>query len=136
MENTVCSSCTKGGKCYWCEKTKSCHTYPFFGFVPHNCPANQWYYKECDVQLAIFIILFPLIIILIALVVFYFCLRYCYYRKRVLKVPLFEKTGLYEKKQGKKVYFMGADDEDEEIRSEQIRKKYKLPAEKEPLIAP
>eukprot|EP00795_Rhopilema_esculentum_P013327 gene13327-4173_t len=132
-----CSSCTKRGKCFWCEKTKSCHIYPFFGYIPHNCPANMWYYKECDVQLAIFIILFPLLMILLCMVVFYFCLRFCYYRKKMLKVQLFEKPELFERRKGKKVYFVGGDEEDdEESRSEQIRKKYNLPHEKEPLISP
>jgi len=133
---TSCASCTKKGKCYWCEKTKSCHIYPFFGFIPHNCPTNMWYYKECDVQLAIFIILFPLLMILLSMGIFYVCLRYCYYRRRTLKVQLFEKPEIFEQKKGKKVYFVGGDDEDEELRSEQIRKKYNLPQEKEPLITP
>ena len=133
-----CKSCTNQGKCFWCEKTKSCHIYPFFGYIPHNCPANMWYYKECDVQLAIFIILFPLLMILISMVIFYFCLRFCYYKKRTLKVQLFEKPELFERRKGKKVYFVGGDedDDDDESRSEQIRKKYNLPHEKEPLISP
>eukprot|EP00794_Sanderia_malayensis_P017516 gene17516-19266_t len=103
LAQSDCKSCTGKGKCYWCEKTKSCHTYPFFGFIPHNCPANMWYYKECD---------------------------------RMLKVQLFEKPELFEKRKGKKVYFVGGDDEDDESRTEQIRKKYNLPHEKEPLISP
>ena len=74
--------------------------------------------------------------ILLSMVIFYFCLRYCYYRKRTLKVQLFEKADLFERRKGKKVYFVGGDEEDDESRSEQIRKKYNLPHEKEPLIAP
>ena len=68
--------------------------------------------------------------------IFYVCLRYCYYRRKTLKVQLFEKPEIFEKRKGKKVYFVGGDDEDEESRSEQIRKKYNLPQEKEPLISP
>lgn len=52
-------------------------------------------------------------------------------------MQLFEKPEIFERKKGKKVYFVGGDDdEDEELRSEQIRKKYNLPHEKEPLITP
>lgn len=80
----------------------------------------------------------PLIIILLAMITFYFCLKYCYYRKKILRVPLFERPGVFDYRKDKKVYFVNPEDEDsqDEIQAETIRKKYRLPAEKAPLIDP
>eukprot|EP00111_Clytia_hemisphaerica_P015700 TCONS_00046362-protein len=132
-----CKQCVENDKCYWCDVSKSCHTYPFFGYVPHSC-GGDWYVKQCDVQLAVIIIVLPLIIILLAMVTFYFCLKYCYYRRKVLRVPLFEKPGVFDYRKDKKVYYVNPEDEssDTELAAEKIRKKYRLPVEREPLIDP
>ncbi|XP_004207854.3 uncharacterized protein LOC101235491 [Hydra vulgaris] len=132
-----CKKCVSNEKCYWCEQSKSCHTYPFFGFLPQSCEGD-WYVKQCDVQLAVVVIVLPLMIILIALITFYFCLKYCYYRKKVLRVPLFEKPGVFDYRKDKKVYYVNPDDESstDEFAAEKFRKKFRLPMEREPLIDP
>jgi len=132
-----CKGCVANEKCYWCDVSKSCHTYPFFGYVPPSC-GGDWYVKQCDVQLAVIIIVLPLIIILLAMVTFYFCLKYCYYRRKVLRVPLFERPGVFDYRKDKKVYYVNPEDEssDTEMAAEKIRKKYRLPVEREPLIDP
>lgn len=132
-----CKKCVENNKCYWCDVSKSCHTYPFFGYVPQSC-GGDWYVKQCDVQLAVIIIVLPLIIILLAMVTFYFCLKYCYYRRKILRVPLFEKPGVFDYRKDKKVYYVNPEDEssDTEMAVEKIRKKYRLPVEREPLIDP
>ena len=137
LEFKHCKLCVEDEKCYWCDVSKSCHTYPFFGYIPQSC-GGDWYVKQCDVQLAVIVIVLPLIIILLAMITFYFCLKYCYYRKKILRVPLFERPGVFDYRKDKKVYFVNPEDEDsqDEIQAETIRKKYRLPAEKAPLIDP
>lgn len=132
-----CKQCVADDKCYWCDVSKSCHTYPFFGYVPQSC-GGDWFVKQCDVQLAVIIIVLPLIMILLALVTFYFCLKYCYYKRKVLRVPLFERPGVFDYRKDKKVYFVHPDDEssENEMEAEKFRKKYRLPIEREPLIDP
>jgi len=133
-----CKACVDDTRCYWCGTTKSCHSYPFFGYIPDTC-ASGFYVKQCDVQLAVIIIVLPLIIILLAMITFYFCLKYCYYRRKVLRVPLFEKPGVFDYRKDKKVYFVNPEDEDDsedEMQVEKFRKQYRLPADKTPLIDP
>lgn len=72
------------------------------------------------------------------MVTFYFCLKYCHYKQKVLRVPLFEKPGIFDYRKDKKVYFVNPEDEssDDELAKEKMRKKYRIPLEKEPLIDP
>ena len=53
-------------------------------------------------------------------------------------MPLFDKPGIFDYRKDKKVYFVNPEDEssDDELQEEKMRKKYRLPVEKAPLIDP
>ena len=81
--NTNCSWCVdKGNDCYWCPDTGLCAEWDI-SKTP-NCKRSKYFYKQCNLNGAGFIVVFSiaLFLLVVAIVSCCICGCCCYFRRR------------------------------------------------------
>jgi len=116
VRKTSCNDCVSNPKCYWCEKSKTCHSYTAAESIPKKCK-NMWYQGSCSYKTTIFLVVIPAISVLIFLSIAYVCVKNCYYHQlKPVEVKLEERPILFKEKNGRTVYQITESEDDEDDR--------------------
>uniref|UniRef100_A0A7M5XE73 Cnidarian restricted protein n=1 Tax=Clytia hemisphaerica TaxID=252671 RepID=A0A7M5XE73_9CNID len=79
----TCTTCLQATNCYWCGHTEKCGEYHWQDVFPEDCHFNEWHYKHCYIQE----VLFMIVVIVMALLLFVSFLLFCYYCWKARRYP-------------------------------------------------
>ena len=99
FKHTNCSSCVKkGGDCYWCPDTGECGQWDL-NKTP-DCKRSKYFYKQCNLNGAAFIVLFSSAAFILLLVVILSCCIFCCCclrrrrRRQYVSLAIIERTDM------------------------------------------
>lgn len=109
-----CKTCTEYEDCYWCDKTKLCHSFIDASLISNEC-SEKWFHRSCSNQSVILFFILPALGCLLMMGVGYVCVKHCYYQQlKPVEVKLEEQPMLFKEKNGRTIYQIAESEEEDE----------------------